>query len=175
MNEKLETKRREVQEAVIDYLIWFEVCPRLTEDPETRLPKMNWDSSKDDPEAKKYLVKRVRLLSRLRCHVEIWSQRQPGVHEYSNYGYAISNPKPEDPTRAATSLYNLTRGQVLTQGRKYITIEDLHLAIKVTLSTASQERIAVLDVLLAKGGMATITTIANALSMSKSTALKTMT
>jgi hypothetical protein len=173
MNEEFEAKRREVQEAIIDYLIWFETCPLLTEDPETRLPKIKWDSSRDEPAARKHLVKLVRSLGKLRCHVEIWSQRQPGAHEYSEYGYAI--PNPEDPTRAATSLYNLTRGRALTRGRNYITTEDLHLAIKVTLSTASQERIAVFDVLLAKKGEATLTTIAKALSISKSTALKTMT
>ena len=174
MNEKFEAKRREVQEAIINYLVWFETCPLLMEDPETRLPKIKWDSSRDDPAARKHVVKLVRLLGKLRCHVEIWSQRQPGAHEYSEYGYAI--PNPEDPTRAATSLYNLTRGCALKLGRFYITIEDIHLAIKVALSTASQERIAVLDLLIKKkGGAITISTIANALSMSKSTALKTMT
>lgn len=174
MNEKFEIKRREVQEAIINYLICFETCPLLIEDPETRLPKIKWDSSKNDPAARKYLVKLVRLLGRLRCHVEIWSQRQPGEHEYSEYGYAI--PNPEDPTRAGTSFYNLARGCALKLGRNYISIEDIHIAIKVALSTASQERIAVLNLLLKKkGGAVTVSTIANALSMSKSTALKTMT
>jgi hypothetical protein len=174
MNEKFEAKRREVQEAVINYLIWFETCPLLVEDPETRLPKIQWDSSRDDRAARKHLVKLVRLLGKLRCHVEIWSQRQPGEHEYSEYGYSI--PNPEDITRAATSLYNLTRGCALKVGRNYIAIEDIHIAIKVALSTASQERIAVLDLLLKKkGGPITVSTIANALSMSKSTALKIMT
>ena len=70
----------------------------------------------------------------------------------------------------------MTRGCALKLGRNYITIEDIHIAIKVALSTASQERIAVLDLLLKKkGGAITVSTIANALSMSKSTALKTMT
>jgi DNA-binding transcriptional ArsR family regulator len=173
MDEKFEKKRREVQEAIIDYLIWFEACPILTQDPETCLPKMDWDSKKDDITTKKYLTKLARFLGKLRCHVDIWSQKQPGEHKYSDYGYAI--PNPEDPRRAATSLYNLTRGHALTQGRNYITVNDLHLAIKVALSTASQERIAVLDLLVAKKGVVTISTIANALSMSKSTALKTMT
>lgn len=173
MNEEFEAKRREVQEAIIDYLVWFETCPLLTEDPETRLPKIKWDSSKDDSEAKKHLVKLVRLLGKLRCHVEIWSPRQPGSHEYSDYNYTI--PNPEDPARAATSLYNLTRGCALKLGGNYIKIDDIHLAIKVALSTASQERVAVLDLLVAKKGVVTVSTVADALSMSKSTALKTMT
>src|SRR5918996_2166970 len=98
MNEKFEAKRREVQEAVINYLIWFETCPLLVEDPETRLPKIQWDSSRDDRAARKHLTKLAKLLGKLRCHVEIWSQRQPGEHEYLEYGYSI--PNPEDPTRA---------------------------------------------------------------------------
>jgi hypothetical protein len=173
MNEEFEEKRREVQEAVIDYLIWFETCPLITEDPETRLPKIQWDSSRDDPEARKLLIKLVRLLGKLRCHVEMWSRRQPGAHEYSDYSYTI--PNPEDPTRAATSLRNLTRGCALKLGRNYITIEDLHLAIKVALSTSSQERIAVLDILVVRRGVVTVSAIAKGLSMSKSTALKIMT
>lgn len=173
MNEKFEAKRKEVQESIIKYLIWFEICPLLSEDPETRLPKIQWDSSSDDPTVKKHLVKLAKLIGKLRCHVEIWSQRQPGAHEYSEYSYAL--PNPEDPGRAATSLYNLTRGHALTHGRNCITMNDLDLAVKVALSTASQERVALFDVLLAKNGAATITTIAKALSISKSTALKTMT
>jgi hypothetical protein len=173
MNEEFEANRREVQEAIIDYLIWFETCPLLTEDPETRLPKIQWDSSRDDPEARKHLIKLVRLLGKLRCHVEIWSQRQPGAHEYSDYSYTI--PNPEDPTRAATALRNLTRGCALELGRNYITVQDLHLAIKVALSTSSQERISVLDILVAKRGVVTVSAVAKGLSMSKSTALKTMT
>jgi hypothetical protein len=173
MNEKFESKRREIQEAVIDYLIWFETCPSLTEDPKTGLPKITWDSIRDDPVAKTHLAKLAKLLGKQRCHVEIWSQKQPGEHEYSGYGYAI--PNPEDPRRAAASLYNLARGRALTQGRNCITMDDVHLATKVALSTGSQERIAVLDVLAAKKGKATVSVISDALSMSKSTALKTMT
>ena len=52
MNEKFEKKRKEVQKTVMDYLIWFETCPLLVQDPETRLPKMEWDSVKDDAEQK---------------------------------------------------------------------------------------------------------------------------
>jgi hypothetical protein len=63
----------------------------------------------------------------------------------------------------------------LKLARNYVTIKDVHLAIKVALSTASQERIAMLDILLAKKGVVNVSTAAKVLSMSKSTALKTMT
>ena len=84
------------------------------------------------------MAKLARFLRKFRCHVDIWSQRQPGAHEYSDHGYSI--PNPEDPRRAAASLYNLTRGHALIRGRNHITLDDLHLAIRVALSTASQER-----------------------------------
>ena len=63
----------------------------------------------------------------------------------------------------------------MTRGRNYIILDDLHLAIKVALTTGSRERIAVFDFLVSKKGVATYSSIANALTMSKSTALKYMT
>lgn len=63
----------------------------------------------------------------------------------------------------------------MTRGRNYISLDDLHLAIKVALTTGSKERIAVFDFLVARKGIATLASIANALTMSKSTALKYMT
>ena len=172
-NEDFERKRKEVQTAIIDYLIWWETCPQLIQDPETRLLKMKLDESKDESKVKDMLVHLVRLLGRLRCHVDIWPSKQPSDHEYSEYGYAL--PEPEDVTRAMQSLYNLTAGQALTFGRNYIIESDLHLALKVVLSTASKERTAVIDLLIANKGTVTLSHIAHALTMSKSTALKVMT
>jgi predicted ArsR family transcriptional regulator len=60
-------------------------------------------------------------------------------------------------------------------GQDHITQDDLHLAIKVALTTGSQERVAVLDVLVAKKGAVSIGVIANSLKMSRSKALQTMT
>ena len=170
MNENFEKKRKQVQDAVIDYLMWFEICPKLIEDKESGLLKMQWDSEKDDTKAKENLMNLGKLLARLRGHVDIWSSKQ---HEYSEYAYSFTQT--EDPTRAITQLYNLARGQALLIGRNYITMEDIPIAVKVVLSTASIERIAVMDLLLAKGGHITLSQIAKTLSMSKSTALKTMT
>ena len=154
----------------MEYLIWFELCPLLKIDPETGLPKIEWDSSKDDPNAKNEIVRLAKLLGRLRCHVEIWSQ---GSREYKEFEHSL--PSLEDPRRAATCLYNLTRGYALTRGRNYVTMDDLHLAIKVALTTGSKERVAVFDFLVSRKGVATLSNIANALTMSKSTALKYMT
>jgi hypothetical protein len=170
MNENFEKKRKQVQDAVIDYLMWFEIGPTLVEDKETQLLKIPWDSEKDDETAKDHLMNLGKLLARLRGHVDIWSQKN---HEYSEYSYSYTQT--EDPTRAITQLYNLARGHALLLGRSYIILEDVPIAAKVVLSTASIERVAVMDLLIAKGGQITLSKIAKVLSMSKSTALKTMT
>jgi hypothetical protein len=102
--------------------------------------------------------------------VPIWSAKQ---HEYSQYSYSFTQP--EDPARAVTQLYNLARGHALSMGRNYITMEDVPITTKVVLSTASIERVSLLDVLLAREGEVTLAQAARALPMSKSTILKTMT
>jgi DNA-binding Lrp family transcriptional regulator len=116
------------------------------------------------------------LLGRLRGHVDIWSEAKSSFkeHEYSEYSYSFTQT--EDPTRATTQLYNITRGHALLEGRNHISLQkDLPIAIKVALSTASIERVAVIDLLLANNGQATLSEIASSFAMSKSTALKTMT
>ena len=174
LNERFKAKRLVVQKKLMEYLIWSELCPLLEIDPETKLSKIQWDSQKDDIVAINQIVRLARLLGRLRCHVEIWSpNRQSQGHEYSEYGHSL--PTIEDPRRAATCLYNLTRGYAWSRGRNYITLDDLHLAIKVALTTGSKERIAVFDYLIAKKGTANLSDVASALTMSKSTALKYMT
>ena len=173
LNERFHAKRAVIQKALMEYLVWFELCPLLKVDPETILLKIEWDSSRDDPEAIKEIVRLAKLLGRIRCYVEVWSPKGQS-HEYSEFVHSI--PAIEDPRRVVLNLYNLTRGYAFTRGRNYITLDDLHLAIKVALTTGSKERIAVFDFLLArKRELRTLASIANALTMSKSTALRYMT
>jgi hypothetical protein len=172
LNEDFERKRKQLQDAVIDYLMYFEICPTLIEDKETGLLKMEWSSEKDVLTAKELLKDLGKLLSNIRGHVDIWSSKNT-QHEYSEYAYSYTQT--EDPARAITQLYNLARAHALLLGRNYITIEDIPISIKVALSTASIERVAVMDLLLYKGGRLTLSKIAKSLTMSKSTALKTMT
>lgn len=170
LNENFEKKRKELEDAIIAYLVWFEICPILREDKETGLLKMKWNSEKDDQQAKVKIIELGKLLAKLRGHVDIWSSRQ---HEYSEYAYSFTQP--EDPARAITQLYNLARGHALSMGRNCITLDDVPITAKVVLSTASIERVSLLDLLLARGGRVTLSKAAKALSMSKSTILKTMT
>src|SRR5206468_4188884 len=75
------------------------------------------------------------LLGHLRAVVTTWKQDIEGI-EYSH-----STTNIEEPQRAITQLRNLARGHALSQGRTYITIQDLPLVIKVVLSTASLDRV----------------------------------
>ena len=54
----------EIQNALFDYLRWFEICPTLT-------PKIKWDKSNDSRDALKYIVGMADLLSYLRCVAKI--------------------------------------------------------------------------------------------------------
>src|SRR5206468_9563855 len=66
--------------------------------------------------------------------------------------YSHSTTNIEEPQRAITQLRNLARGHALSQGRTYITIQDLPLVIKVVLSTASLDRVNIFDLLIAHKG-----------------------
>lgn len=59
LNANFEKKHKQVQDAVIDYLMWFEICPSLVEDKESGLLTMVWNSGKDDSTAKGYTVSLV--------------------------------------------------------------------------------------------------------------------
>lgn len=200
---EFEAHRIEVQKLLMAYLIWFELCPLGENNKYSSLKhetatisntpavKIQWDESKDDLAAKKYIPKFARLLSSLRTHVDIWSQKQPlgdnesddgtavsRAREYSEYSYVI--PNPEEPTRCAKCIRNLTRGKSLSLGRNHIEFDDLDLAAKVMLSAGSHERVATLDLLLSNSNNGTdntltLSTLAKALTMSKATALRTMT
>jgi hypothetical protein len=139
---------------------------------ETGLMKMEWNSENDSVEAKNYLKDLGKLLGKLRGHVDIWSSTSR-QHEYFDYSYSFTQT--EDEARAITQLYNLSRGHALLLGRNCVTMDDVSIALKVVLSTASIERVAILDLLLAKGGKIMLSKVVKALPISKSTALKTMT
>jgi hypothetical protein len=174
LNENFEQKRKDVQTAVIEYLKWFEICPALVEDNESGLLKIDWSSEKDDNLAKDYIIKLGKFLAKIRGHVDAWSSKGTGhTHEYTEYSYGFTQS--EDPARASTQLYNLARGHALLMGRNYITIDDIPIAVKVVLSTASVERVAILDLLLRKKESITLSGIVKVLPISKSSALKAMT
>ncbi len=162
--------------ALFDYLEWFESCPDMIDDLDeamnrkSNLQKMRWNSEKDDPRAKRYIIRLAMLLAHLRGVVPTWETREGG--QGTEYAYTIATI--EEPDRAITQLRNLARGHALSQGRNYITTEDIPLVIEVVFSTASMERVRILELLIATGGTLTTAQITTSLNTSPNTAKRTM-
>ena len=88
--------------------------------------------------------------------------------------YAHTIPTIEEPDRAIAQLRNLARGHALSKGRNYITTEDIPLIIEVVFSTASMERVRILELLIASNGTLTTPQITASLNTSPNTAKRTM-
>jgi DNA-binding transcriptional ArsR family regulator len=168
-DQEFNIKFKEIQNALFDYLKWFEIGPGLIWNDDKPLPKIKWDKSKDDREAMRYIVRLAVLLSHLRCVAKTWE-----TDDSQGSGYAYSVSQPEDPSRAITVLSNLARGHALLTGRNYITVEDIPVVVKTVMSTAQIERVSLFSLLIANNGKLTTRNILESLNISKPTALRTM-
>jgi hypothetical protein len=162
-------KLKEMQKALFEYLKYFEIGTEAIVVVENGLPKVSCNSAKDDELTKRCIVGLGRLLSRLRGVVPTWHTQDT---QGSDYAYGIATI--EEPDRAITQLRNLARGHALSQGRNYITSQDLPIVIKVVLSTASIERVTIFDILISNKGRPTTTQITTSLNITPHTAHRTM-
>ena len=92
-----------------------------------------------------YILRLADLLAPLRGVAQTWETRGT---QGSDYSYTI--PIVEHTSRAETQLYNLARGHALSNGRNFVTLDDISIVIKVVLSTGPVERVSVLDKLTSK-------------------------
>lgn len=168
-DKKFEEKKSRVQVALFDYLNWFERGSKLILDEKTKLQKIEWDFTKNDKSAKEYIVKLGILLARLRGVVPTWH-----TEDTDGLGYGYTLPTIEEPDRAITQLMNLARGHALSQGRNYITLEDILLVSRVVFSTASLERVRIFELLLEHGGALTTSVITHSLNIVANTAKRIM-
>ncbi len=188
-------KMDEIENLLIDYLIWFEICPISIGQNNSSLAKIEWDREKDDKETIKIIARLALLLAHLRGHVVVYeSSEHPDFlpvannnannnsndsksssHNNSSSGFSHRLPIIENPSRAAQQLYNLARGHALSYGRNYIIKDDVFLVIKVVLSTSMIERVLILDLLIANKGTLTTSQITESLRISSNTAKRTMT
>jgi predicted transcriptional regulator len=168
-NNFIETEQ-EIRTALLEYLTYFEMNPEATMEVEDGLPKIFMNIEKDEELADRIIIRLSKLLARLRAIVPTWETKDTQGSEYS---YTIA--KIEDPSRAITQLRNLARGHALSQGRKYFTIEDIPIVIHTALSTASIERVRILDILIANNGILTTSQICEFLNTTPPTARRTMT
>ena len=175
-------KMEEVEKLMMDYLLWFEICPISI--GENRRAKIEWNSDKDDKEIIKIINRLALLLSHLRGHVIVYESNEHPEYlpidnnkNSSSHSSGFSNRLPiiEHPSRANQQLYNLARGHALSYGRNFITKDDIQLIIKVVLSTSLIERVLILDLLIANKGTLTTSQITQSLRISPNTAKRTMT
>jgi len=168
-NDDFSRRITEIKEALFDYLIWFEIIPEAVTDNETELVRVGWNSEMNDKFAQIFIIRLARLLAHLRGVAPTWNT-------YGTQGsdYAYTLPTIEEPDRAIQQLTNLARGHALLQGRNYITLDDIPMIINVVLSTASKERVTILDLLLAHKGKITASEISMSLNMSLPTARRIM-
>jgi hypothetical protein len=108
-------------------------------------------------------------LAHLRGVVPTWE-----THGSQGLDYGYATARIEEPLRATTQLRNLARAHALSQGRTWITIEDLPILIKVVLSTASIDRTNFFRLLIANNGTLTTTRITESLNTSPHTAHRIM-
>lgn len=168
-------KLDKIRIALFDYLEWFESCPHMIDDLDgvnrkSELHKMTWDFNKNEELPKRYIIKLAILLSHLRGVVTTWGDTSDS--QGLDYAYALAIV--EDPSRAITQLMNLARGHALSQGRNYITMQDVPLVIKVVFSTASHERVRIFELLIEHQGKLRTSLITESLNTSNNTAKRTM-
>lgn len=168
MEGRFQSDHDAIEQALYDYLKWFEACPIMN--GKNGLPKVTWDTSKNDYKAVKLIARLAKLLSHLRGAVDTWYTTGSQGSDYA-YDYRSI----EEADRANRMLTNLARGHALSQGRTHITMDDIPLLTKVVLSTAPMERVAVFELLLKNGGSLDVNTISDELRVSEPTARRTMT
>ena len=163
-------KLARIRTALFDYLEYSESCPDMILDKESGLQKVIWDNGKNEELPKRYIIKLGILLSHLRGVVTTWGDTTDS--QGLDYAYALAIV--EDPSRAMTQLMNLARGHALSQGRNYITMQDIPLIIKVVFSTASKERVRIFELLIEHKGKLSTSMITDSLNTSNNTAKRTM-
>ena len=162
-------KMSQVKNTLIDYLEYFDSCPKSV--VVDSLNKIQWDNSKDDKKTSDVILELGKLLAHLRALVTTYETDSEDAQGLG-YGYYLANK--EDPQRAMTQLRNLGRAHALSQGRNYLTLEDMPLLIKIVFSTASMERVRVFELLRENNGQLTTSQIASSLNITNNTAKKTM-
>ena len=164
-----------VNVALFEYLNLFEMGPDLHLDEKSGINKMEWDSkhpkNDEDKKTKTFIVRLGMLLAHLRGVIPSFYTDDSNSQ---GLGYSYSLATIEEPSRAMTQLRNLARGHALSQGRNYLTMEDIPLLIKVVFSTASMERVRIFELLIEHKGRLTTSIITASLNTSNNTAKRTM-
>jgi DNA-binding transcriptional ArsR family regulator len=189
-NENFPRKKKEVTDAFLDYTSYFDLNPAIILEEETEADRMIWNGhGKDDEDNEESVLPKIEMLPHLddeRAHRVIIKLALmlrhlravvPTFHTYSTQGaeYAYTLPVIEEPSRAITQMQTLARGRALSQGRTYITMNDIPMIVHTVLSTATLERVKLFELLIKKGGELKTNDICESLGTSPPTARRTMT
>ncbi len=96
----------EIEKLMMDYLIWFEICPIVIGPNGTT--KIEWNRDKDDKEIIRIIARLALLLAHLRGHVIVYENNEhqdylPTVdnnnNSYHNSGFSHRLPTIENPSR----------------------------------------------------------------------------
>jgi AAA lid domain len=178
--ENFNSKYKAIEEALFDYLKWFEIGPTLL--PRTpkspHLRKIEWNSEKNDVDAMQCISNLGLLLGYLRREGRAYTPDKIVVMDTDDEKerkYSYFTGEIEDIKRAGQVLTNLARGCALITGRNYITMDDVKIVVKTVLSTARIERVKAFIALLDAGtGWITREELADSLNVSPATAYRLM-
>ncbi len=184
------------EESLLEYLIEIDAAPDSTNSrkDENGIVKIKWNKN-ECPEqdlAIKSIAQIANLQKRLRGTVYVsrakkkysTNAKSDAKNDYENQesntitadesDYDTDYPIVEDPSRAVIMLRILALGNAISQGRDYITMEDISLIVSVALSTTTKARSELARLLLKKGGEITTSTIVKENKISSPFAKKTM-
>jgi hypothetical protein len=191
-------KNKEIEKALLDYLKVFDAAPNTeySSIDENNIVKIKWNLDtigendclkKEQVKALEYIAQIAKLLAPLRGIVYVSQsklrkyQKSPNNNSEAEVSfqteeldYDTDSPIIEDPSRAAVVLRNLAISNAFSQGRNYLTNEDVTLIIQVAFSTTRIHRSKLLKLLLRNNGELTTSQIVNQLGMSEPFARKTM-
>jgi len=172
MGEDFRQKFHDIRITLLEYLAIFEMNPIITKEfgCEEDLSKIPLNSDKDEELARRHIIELAYLLGPLRATVPTWETKDT---QGSNYAYSFAIV--EAPSRAVTQLYNLAKGHALSQGRNYVTEDDIPMIVQTVLSTASLERVRIFELLIENKGRLKTSEIVNFLNTTNPTARRTMT
>jgi len=127
-----------------------------------------WDKKGDDRSLLEDIARIAQLVACLRGTVNVWK------NDLGDGSFNHTIPQIEKPDRINQAFYNLARGHAVACGRTYINDEDISIVIKVALSSASLERVRLLNKLIKNDGVLITEDVIHGLNCSRPTALKQM-
>ena len=129
---------------------------------------VDWDVEKNEENATKIIVNCARLLCNLRGAIQVWEDDYKDEVLYES-------PLIEKPMRIVNIFQNIAKGHAISEGRNYITLEDVWMIPMITTSTMPEDRLTALKVFLEDyEQVLDIEEIADKMRVSKKVARKTM-